>query len=105
MSSMVNLLSVKRATTPWARWSPSRREPDRTSGSFSTSQGVHVASGQSFAADAPVTAFHLFDHTPSDAAHVLAFDRDHRIGQFADDLVLLFLAEHVLDDANLNEGH
>jgi len=40
-----------------------------------------------------------------DLAHVLAFDRDHCVDQLADDLTLLFIAEHALDDANLNEWH
>src|SRR6266576_3277874 len=40
-------------------------------------------------------------HSP----HVLAFDRDHGIGQLLDDLSLLILAENVLDDSNLNERH
>jgi hypothetical protein len=68
-------------------------------------QCVHVGSGQGFATDPPVTAFDLFDNAPGDAAHVFAFDRNHRIGEFADDLVLLFLAEHVFNHSNLNEGH
>src|SRR5207249_4693571 len=75
------------------------------SGSLSARQGVHVGCGERVAADAPVAAFHFLDHAPGDAAHVLAFDRDHRVGQLADDLALLLLAEHVLDDANLNERH
>src|ERR1700722_13838451 len=51
----------------------------------------------------PQSPLSTLDHAPSDLAHVLALDRDHRIGQLADDLALLFLAEHVFDDANLNE--
>src|SRR6266478_8690278 len=73
--------------------------------SFPARQRVHIGGGQGVAANSPVPAFHLLDHAPGDAAHVLAFDRDHRVGQLADDLALLLLAEHVLDDANLNERH
>src|SRR6266446_7056507 len=76
-----------------------------SSRSLSACQSVYVGSGQSIAADPPVAAFHLLDHAPSDLAHVLALDRDHRVCQLADDLTLLFLAEHVFDDANLNERH
>ena len=35
---------------------------------------------------------------PDDLAPVLALNRDHRVGQLADDLTLLFLAEHILDN-------
>src|SRR4051794_31876904 len=66
---------------------------------------MHVGGGQGFAADSPIATFHFLDHAPSDATHALALDHDHRISQFADDLALLFFAEHVLDDANLNERH
>ena len=55
-------------------------------------------------ADPPVAAFDLFDRDPRYAAHVLAFDRDHGIGQPVDDLSLLLLVEDVLDDANLDSG-
>ena len=91
-----------------AAGSVATRRPQRKiapSRGFSARQSVHVGGGQRVAADPPVAAFHLLDHAPSDAAHVLALDRDHRVGQLADDLALLFLAEHVLDDANLNERH
>src|SRR5690242_6608062 len=73
--------------------------------SLSARQGVDVGGGQRVAADPPVAAFHLLDDAPRDIAHVLALDRDHRVGQLADHLALLFLAEDVLDDANLNERH
>jgi hypothetical protein len=73
--------------------------------SLAACQSVHVGGRQGVATDSPVAAFHLLDHAPGDVAHVLTLDRDHRIGQLADDLTLLFLTEHVLDDANLNERH
>src|SRR2546429_137694 len=76
-----------------------------SSRSLSACQSVHVVSGQSVAADPPVAALHLLDQAKGHAAHALALDRHHRIGQLADDLALLFLAEHVFDDANLNERH
>src|SRR5262249_11853536 len=50
-------------------------------------------------------AFHLLDHAPGDGTHGLALDRHHGVGELADDLALLFLAENVFDDANLNERH
>src|SRR5262249_53172458 len=77
----------------------------RPSRSLSARQGVHVRGCPGAAADSPVAALHLLDHAPSDASHALAFDRDHRVSQLADHLALLFLAKHVLDDADLNEGH
>src|SRR5258706_11443144 len=73
--------------------------------SFPARQRVHIGGGQGVAANSPGPAFHLLDHAPGDAAHVLAFDRDHHTWEVADDLALLFLAEDVLDNANLNEGH
>src|ERR1700733_9407845 len=75
------------------------------SGRLALRQCMHVSGGQRIAADSPVTAFHLLDHAPGDAAHALALDRNHRVGQLADHLAFLLLAEHVLDDANLNEWH
>jgi hypothetical protein len=74
-------------------------------GGLAAREGVYIGGGQRGAADSPVAAFDLLDHAPCDIAHVFAVDRDHRLGQFADDLALLFPAEHVLDDANLNEWH
>jgi hypothetical protein len=47
----------------------------------------------------------FFDHAPSDLTHVFALDRDHGVGQLRDDLLLLFLAENVFDDSDLNERH
>src|SRR3974390_270545 len=66
---------------------------------------MHVGRRECLGADYPVAAFHLLDHAPGDPAHALAFDRDHGVGQLADDLLLLLLAEHILDDAHLNERH
>src|SRR5271169_1234763 len=91
-------------TTQWSGRSTARPEvaPSR---SLSACQSVDVGGGQGVATDPPVAAFHLLDDAPRDVAHVLALDRDHRVGQLADDLALLFLTEYVLDDANLNERH
>src|SRR5262245_66548852 len=77
----------------------------RPSRSLSARQGVHVGGGQGVAADSPVAALHLLDHAPSDASHALTFDRDHRVGQLADHLALLFIAKHVFDDEVLNQLH
>ena len=89
------------------RWSGRRRLAREVAPSrgLSASQGMHVGGCQRLAADSPVAAVHLLDHAPGDPAHALAFDRDHRVGQLADDLALLFLAEYVLDDTNLDKRH
>jgi hypothetical protein len=47
------------------------------------------AVGQRLAADAPVAAADLLDDHPGDLAQVLAFDRDHGLGQLLDHLLLL----------------
>src|SRR6516162_8324537 len=83
--------------TARARLAPSR--------SLAACQSVDIGGGQGFATDPPVAAFHLFDQAKGDLAHVLALDRDHRVSQLADDLALLFLTEHVLDDLNLDQRH
>src|SRR3954467_5199411 len=88
----------------WPGHSTARREVV-PSGRLSACEGMHVGGGEGVAADTPVAAFHVLDHAPGDVAHVLALDRDHRVSQLADHLALLFLAEHVLDDPNLNERH
>jgi hypothetical protein len=49
----------------------------------------------------PVVAFDLFDEAKGNLAHVLALDRNHCVGQLADDLALLFFSEHILDNLNL----
>jgi len=47
----------------------------------------------------------LLDDAPRDAAHALAFDGDHRLGQVSRDLLLLFGAEDVLDEPDADKGH
>src|SRR5579859_489147 len=68
-------------------------------------EGLDVGGGQRVAAYSPIAAFDLLDYAPGDIAHVLTLDRDHCVGQLGDHLALLFLAEHVFDDANLDERH
>src|ERR1700683_5170851 len=84
---------------------PLRRAHPSLSRRFSARQRVHVGSRQSVAANPPITAFNFLYHAPRDAAHTLAFDRDHRVRELADDLVFLFLAEDVFDHADLDERH
>jgi hypothetical protein len=43
--------------------------------------------------------------TPSELAHVLALDRDHRVGETLDDLALLRGRVDALDDLDLDEWH
>src|SRR5262249_271765 len=89
--------SMVRAQRGASQLAPSR--------SLSACQSVDIGGGQGLAPDPPVAAFHLLDQTKGDLTHVLALDRDHRVGQLGDDLALLFLTEYVLDDLNLNERH
>src|SRR5215472_7282191 len=81
-----------------ATWvAPSRR--------LAACQSVDVGGGHRFSTDPPVAAFDFFDQAKRDLTHVLTLDRDHCISELTDNLTLLFLTEHVLDDANLNERH
>ena len=82
-----------------------REDHSRRQAALPASQCLHIARRQSIAADAPVAALDFLDRHPRHSPHVLAFDRDHGIGQLLDDLSLLILAENVLDDLNLNERH
>jgi hypothetical protein len=61
--------------------------------------------GQRLAADAPLAAGYFGDLDPGHAPHVLAFDRDHGIGQFLDDLPLLLRVEHFFDQMDLYQWH
>ena len=49
-------------------------------------QRAHVLGREAVARDTPVAALDLLDHAPGDLAHVLALDRDHRVGETLDDL-------------------
>jgi hypothetical protein len=51
----------------------------------------------------PLATFRNLD--PSHAAHILAFDRRYRVGQFLDHLMLLLGIEHVLDEMNFYQWH
>jgi hypothetical protein len=46
----------------------------------------------------------LYDD-PGHRAHVLAFDRDHRVGEALDDLALLVGREDVLDERDVDDWH
>lgn len=61
--------------------------------------------GQRLAADAPLAATYFGDLHPGHPSHVLAFDRDHGIGQFLDDLPLLLRVEHFFDQMDLYQWH
>jgi hypothetical protein len=68
-------------------------------------QRMDVGSGERIARYPPVAALDFFDYAPSDLTHVFALNRDHGVGQLRDDLLLLFLAENIFDDSDLNERH
>src|ERR1700733_5133625 len=81
---------------------PSRSRSPYGGGRLTGSERLHGLGGQRLAADSPIAALDFVDLHPSHAAHVLALDRYHRIGQSRDHLVFLLGSEHVLDDAYLN---
>src|SRR5688500_11943342 len=66
---------------------------------------LDVFGAQRLAADAPVAARDLLDDYPGHRAHVLAFDRDHRVSEARDDLALLVGCEDVLDELDVDEWH
>src|ERR1700722_16991508 len=68
-------------------------------------EGPDVLGGQWLARDSPVTAADFLDHDPGDLAHALAFDGDHRVGEFLDHPALLLGGEHVLDELDVDERH
>jgi hypothetical protein len=59
-----------------------------------------VVSGWPPMPHSPLVTSEIFD--PGHAAHVLAFDRHHGIGQFLNYLTLLREIEYVLDEMNFD---
>ena len=88
--------TARRATTPF-RNNRGYRPP--------AARALTSAVVKPLAADAPIAALDLFNDNPGHPAHVLAFDRDHRIGQRLDHLPLLRLGEDALDQLYLNQWH
>src|SRR5450432_92085 len=74
-------------------------------GRLTSSERLYGLGGQCLAADPPIAAFDFVDLDPGHTAHVLAFDRYHRIGESRDHLRFLLGSEHVLDYAYLNQRH
>ena len=58
------------------RWSGGQRH-------LAAGQGVNGLGRQRLTADGLVAALDFLDDAPRDAAHALAFDGDHRLGQVA----------------------
>jgi hypothetical protein len=72
---------------------------------FPGGQRMDVGSFQRLAADRPVTTFELIDANPGDAAHILAFDLDHRRSNLSDEVLLLLGGENVPNHIDRNERH
>src|SRR5882672_12613047 len=88
------------------RTSPPAMQGPSASGHLSAGREILDGfGGQRLTADAPIAARDFGSLDPGDAAHVLAFDRHHGVGEFADHLALLLGIEHVLDDVNLYQRH
>ena len=66
---------------------------------------VHIACGQKIAANRPIAFSDFVDPDPSDRAHGLAFDLDHRLSDTANHVLLLGWGENVFDDINGYEWH
>jgi hypothetical protein len=61
--------------------------------------------GQGLATNSPFAACHFRYFYPGYTSHVLAFDRDHGVSQFLDDLALLIRAEYFLNEVDLYQRH
>src|SRR5262249_41244652 len=66
---------------------------------------LDIVRGQRMAADSPVTTLDLVDHNQRYLAHVLAFDRYHRVRELADHLLLLARRENAFDQSDVNKWH
>jgi hypothetical protein len=106
------------ATVRYGRsWPPKRAsqmgratagQPDRGPASRRLSSSCKILDGfggEPLAADAPLAARDFWNSDPAYAAHVLAFDRHHRIGLFLNYLTLLLAIEYVLDRMNFYQSH
>ena len=82
-----------------------RCQPDGSSrGASAGGKFLNRFGGQRLAADAPLAAGYFGDLHPGHPPHVLAFDRDHGIGQFLNDLSLLLGVEHFFDQRTYISG-
>src|SRR4051794_9033354 len=75
------------------------------SGGLPGGQRVDRLRGERLPADGPVPAADLVDDAPGHAAHVLALDADHGVGEPFADLRLLLGGEDALDDLDVDERH
>jgi hypothetical protein len=66
---------------------------------------LHCFRRQRLAANSPLAAGYLRNLYPGHTTHVLAFDRDHGVGQLLDDLAFLLRAKHLLYEMDLYERH
>src|ERR687897_1932312 len=87
------------------RWDRRGRDRSRGLGGHAGREGLDVLGAQRLSAHAPVAACDLLDDDPGHRAHVLALDRDHRVGEALDDLALLVGREDVLDELDIDDWH
>src|SRR5947209_5997306 len=76
--------------------------PDSVGG---TGERLKVVCDERASANAPPAPSHLLDNAPHRLAHAFAFDRDHRVREPLDDLLLLRCREYPRDDRYLDERH
>jgi hypothetical protein len=90
----------------WGLFLSSDARADGSSGGVSAGgEFLNCFGGQRLAADAPLATGYFGDLHPGHPPHVLAFDRDHGIGQFLNDLPLLLRVEHFFDQMDLYQWH
>jgi hypothetical protein len=82
-----------------------RGRPLVSAGRGARRQGLHIGGVQRVAGDRPVAGGDLLDDAPGDRTHVLALDLHHRVGEPANDLLLLVGGEDILDDLHIDQGH
>src|SRR3954462_6673253 len=75
------------------------------SGGGACGKRVYGLGRERLAAQAPVAALDLVDDDPGHAAHVLALDLNHGVGQALDHRTLLLVVENALDHLHIDHRH
>src|SRR5688572_17349605 len=79
--------------------------PIASAGIGTRRQGLDIGGVQRVAGDRPVAGGDLLDDAPGDRAHVLALDLHQRVGEPANDLLLLLGRKDILDDLHVDQWH
>src|SRR5947207_13187853 len=102
MSRSLALMAVRRA---WPASLQESRHPVSAGGDSAARERLDVVGNEGLTADTPLATGDLLDQAPRDRSQLLALDRDHRVGEALDDLLLLKRREDALDELDLDERH